>query len=98
MRNARHQDDPRPIDERCGCPVCHSFGRAYIHHLFRAGEMLGPMLLTAHNLRFYQDLMADIRSAIEAGRFTVLAADWAAGEALGDIDPLPESLAGGRED
>jgi queuine tRNA-ribosyltransferase len=98
MRNARHQDDPRPIDEACGCPVCRGYGRAYVHHLFRAGEMLGPMLLTAHNLRFYQDLMAGLRSAIEAGRFAEFAAKWAAEEASGDIKPMPESVAGGRED
>jgi queuine tRNA-ribosyltransferase len=60
--------------------------------------MLGPMLLTAHNLRFYQDLMAGLRSAIEARRFAEFAAKWAAEEASGDIEPMPESVAGGRED
>ncbi len=68
LRNARHSRDPRPLDPRCSCPACrHS--RAYLHHLFRAGEMLGPMLLTLHNLTYYQALMASIRTAIEAGEF-----------------------------
>jgi queuine tRNA-ribosyltransferase len=98
MRNARHQDDPRPIDEICRCPVCRGFGRAYVHHLFRAGEMLGPMLLTAHNLHFYQDLMAAIRAAIEAGGLADFAARWAAAEASGDIEPMADSLEGKAED
>jgi queuine tRNA-ribosyltransferase len=68
LRNARHSRDPRPLDPRCSCPACrHS--RAYLHHLFRAGEMLGPMLLTLHNLTYYQALMASIRTAIEAGEY-----------------------------
>src|SRR5260221_10724185 len=58
LRNARHQDDPRPLDERCGCPACRSYSRAYIHHLIRSNEILGCMLLTWHNLQHYQDLMA----------------------------------------
>ncbi len=98
MRNARHQEDPRPIDETCACPVCRDYARAYLHHLFRAGEMLGPMLLTAHNLHFYQALMAGIRAATEAGRLEDFAAGWAAEEASGDVDPMPDSLEGGGED
>ena len=58
LRNARHADDPRPLDPNCGCPACRSYSRAYLHHLIKAGEMLGPMLLTWHNLNYYQDLMA----------------------------------------
>jgi queuine tRNA-ribosyltransferase len=68
LRNACHSRDPRPLEETCLCPACrHS--RAYLHHLFRAGEMLGPMLLTLHNLTYYQSLMAAIRAAIETGVF-----------------------------
>ncbi len=96
LRNARHQEDPRPIDETCRCPVCRDYGRAYLHHLFRAGEMLGPMLLTAHNLHFYQALMAGLREAIAAGRYADFAKTWAAEEASGDIEPMPDSLEGGN--
>jgi queuine tRNA-ribosyltransferase len=87
-RNARHADDPRPLDADCDCPACARYGRAYIHHLIKADEMLGPMLLTMHNLRFYQRLMADIRTAIESRRLANLAAALAADEAQGDIEPL----------
>jgi len=69
MRNARHAEDPRPIDEACACPACARFSRAYVHHLIKADEMLGPMLLTRHNLQHYQDLMRDIRGAIAEGRW-----------------------------
>jgi queuine tRNA-ribosyltransferase len=88
LRNARHQDDPRPLDEHCRCPACRQFSRAYIQHLLRAEEMLGPILLTWHNLTYYQDLMAGMRSAIEAGRFAQFAAAFEAEQALGDIEPV----------
>lgn len=88
IRNARHMEDPRPLDEACGCPACTGYGRAYLHHLWRAGEMLGQILLTWHNLQYYQDLMAGLRQAIAAGRFDAWAADFAAQQALGDIEPL----------
>ena len=68
LRNARHADDPTPVDPDCGCPTCADYARAYLHHLFRAGEMLGPILLSRHNLFFYQRLMAELRAAIAAGR------------------------------
>ena len=68
MRNARHAEDPAPLDPACACPTCADYGRAYLHHLFRCGEMLGPILLSQHNLFFYQRLMADLRAAIAAGR------------------------------
>jgi queuine tRNA-ribosyltransferase len=87
MRNARHAEDPRPIDERCACPACKRFSRAYLHHLFKAGEMLGPMLLTRHNLQHYQDLMRGIREAIAGGRFADFAEGARAGFAAGDIAP-----------
>ena len=88
MRNARHAEDPRPIDERCACPACKRFSRAYLHHLFKAGEMLGPMLLTRHNLQHYQDLMREIRAAIEGGRFADFAEGARAGMSAGDIAAL----------
>ncbi len=81
LRNARFADDPRPLDPSCGCPACTRHPRGYLHHLFRAGEMLGPMLLTWHNLAYYQDLMSGLRAAIQAGRVqdhaATLAAGWA---------------------
>jgi queuine tRNA-ribosyltransferase len=68
IRNAKHLEDKRPIDPECPCPTCAHHSRAYVHHLFRAGEMLGPILLTRHNLHFYQQLMADLRAAIAGGK------------------------------
>jgi len=88
IRNARHQEDPRPLEEACPCEACAGgFGRAYLHHLFKAGEMLGPILLTLHNLTRYQRLMAELRAAIEAGRLADLADELARAEALGDLAP-----------
>ena len=87
IRNARHREDPRPLDQVCGCPACRNHSRAYLHHLVRADEILGAMLLTWHNLRYYQDLMADMRSAIESARFQDFALDFAAEQAGGDIEP-----------
>jgi queuine tRNA-ribosyltransferase len=88
LRNARHALDPRPLDAECRCPACVRFSRAYLHHLFRAEEMLAGMLLTAHNVTFYQDLMAGLRAAIEGGTFTETADRWEADLAHGDIEPL----------
>jgi queuine tRNA-ribosyltransferase len=88
IRNARHQEDPRPLDADCTCPACRGYSRAYLHHLWRAEEMLGPILLTWHNLHYYQELMAGLRDAIAAGRLDPWAADFAARQAEGDIDPL----------
>ena len=70
IRNARFAEDLSPLDARCACPVCADFSRAYIHHLVKAGEMLGAMLMTQHNLWFYQQLMAGLRSAIAEGRLS----------------------------
>ena len=67
LRNAKHVEDSRPLDVKCGCPVCANYSRAYLHHLIKAGEMLAGMLLTFHNLHYYQDLMAQIRGSIESG-------------------------------
>jgi queuine tRNA-ribosyltransferase len=88
LRNARHQDDPRPLDPDCPCPTCRDYSRAYLHHLFRAGEMLGPILLTIHNLSYYQELMAGLRQAIEAGRLEAFAADFERQQAEGDLPAL----------
>jgi len=76
MRNARHAEDTGPLDERCGCSVCANYSRAYIHHLQKSGEILGAMLVTEHNLFFYQALMRTMRDAIAGGRFTQFAADF----------------------
>ncbi len=67
IRNARHAEDDRPLDPSCTCPACRNHSRAYLHHLFKANEMLGPMLLTWHNIQYYQDLMAELRAGILAG-------------------------------
>ena len=88
LKNARHADDPRPLDEHCSCLACSRYSRAYLHHLFKAGEVLGLMLLTRHNLTYYQKLMRDIRAAIEEGRFNAFAAEFHAMRALGDIEPI----------
>ncbi len=69
MRNACHMDDHRPLDAECGCPACQNYTRGYIHHLFRSGEILGSMLLTGHNIWFYQNLMRQIRTALDEDRF-----------------------------
>ncbi|MGE5476991.1 MAG: tRNA guanosine(34) transglycosylase Tgt [Bacteroidales bacterium] len=88
LRNARHQDDPRPLSEDCACPACRQYSRAYLHHLIRSEEILGPMLLTWHNIQFYQDTMRGLRAAIAEGRVQDFAAQALADEAKGDIAPL----------
>jgi queuine tRNA-ribosyltransferase len=69
IRNAKNKCDPRPIDETCSCYACKGFSRAYLHHLDRCGEMLGPMLATIHNLHYYLNLMREVREALDGGRF-----------------------------
>ena len=88
LKNARHADDNRPLDAACHCPACAHYSRGYLHHLFKAEEVQSLMLLTWHNLTYYQDLMAGIRGAIEAGQLDKFAADFHKEQALGDIDPL----------
>jgi len=88
IRNARHLNDPRPLDERCSCLLCKNYSRAYIHHLFRAEEILGPMLLTGHNLQYYQDLMVDLRKAIEHQTLTDFVVGFHEQQARGDIEVL----------
>ncbi|MGB5557996.1 MAG: tRNA guanosine(34) transglycosylase Tgt [Paracoccaceae bacterium] len=88
IKNARHQDDPRPLDADCHCPTCRHYSRAYLHHVFRAQEIISSMLLTWHNLHYYQDLMQGMRDAIAQARFAAFEAAFHAQRAEGDIDPL----------
>ncbi len=88
IKNARHADDPRPLDEGCSCPACRGYSRAYLHHVFRAQEMISGMLLTWHNLQYYQDLMAGMREAIAAGTFCDWENQFHAARARGDIEPV----------
>lgn len=88
IKNARHADDPRPLDEACTCPACSNYSRAYLHHVFRAQEMISGMLLTWHNLHYFQEIMQGMRDAIGAGRFAAWQSDFHAARAGGDIDPL----------
>lgn len=85
IRNARHREDLRPLDEQCNCPACTQFSRAYLHHLFKADEIQGLMLLTWHNLTYYQELMRGLRDSIEAGCLNDFAAEFYREQAGGDI-------------
>ncbi|KLN60231.1 queuine tRNA-ribosyltransferase [Kiloniella spongiae] len=88
MRNKRHQDDHRPVDDQCKCACCTQFSRAYLRHLFVAKEMLGPILLTIHNLAYYQELMAGMRDAIAAGTFEAFQEEFHKQQDGGDIPAL----------
>lgn len=88
IRNARHADDPRPVDADCRCPLCRNYSRGYLHHLFRAKEILGSMLATWHNLTHYQDLMENLRQAIIDGRLNDFAMAHEAAAEVGDIELL----------
>ncbi|WP_028034960.1 tRNA guanosine(34) transglycosylase Tgt [Chelativorans sp. J32] len=88
LKNARHAEDPRPLDEESDCPAARDYSRAYLHHLVKSGESLAGMLLTWNNLWYYQNLMADIRNAIQAGRFTDRAGEIQEEWARGDIQAL----------
>ncbi len=88
IRNARHADDPRPLEADCTCPACAGHSRAYLHHLHRVGEMLGGMLLTWHNLHYYQRLMAGLREAVEDDVLDDFVAQFRSLQARGDIEPL----------
>ena len=88
LRNARHADDPRPLDEACTCPACRTYSRAYLHHVVKAGEIIGAMLLTWHNLHYYQNLMQGLREAIAGRRLAAFVAGFHALRAAGDIEPL----------
>ena len=88
LRNARHGDDPRALDEACACPACRNYPRAYLHHLVRSNEIQGAMLLTWHNLAYYQDLMRELRNAIAANRMESFIAEFRRSQADGDIPEL----------
>ncbi|TCL09764.1 tRNA-guanine transglycosylase [Shimia isoporae] len=88
IKNARHQDDPRPLDEQCSCPACQNYSRAYLHHVFRSNEMISGMLLTWHNLHYFQEIMQGMRDAIAAGSFDVWETEFHAQRAQGDIEPI----------
>jgi queuine tRNA-ribosyltransferase len=85
LKNARHADDPRPLDETSECPAARDYSRAYLHHLVKANEMLGAILLTTVNLAYYQALMAGMRTAIAAGKFGDFCAAARDGWSRGDI-------------
>jgi len=88
IKNARHADDPRPLDADCTCPACRNYSRAYLNHVFRAQEMISGMLLTWHNLHYFQHIMQGMRDAIEQGQFAQWERDFHALRAEGDIEPL----------
>ncbi len=88
LRNARHRDDPRPLEADCDCPCCRNYSRAYLHHVIKSDEIIGSMLLTWHNLRYYQRLMQGLRDAISMGTLTAFVAQFHAQRALGDIEPI----------
>jgi len=83
IRNARYKSDQRPIDETCACTACRGFSRAYLHHLDRCGEMLGPMLASIHNLHYYLNLMREMREALDQQRFAVFAERFKADRSAG---------------
>jgi queuine tRNA-ribosyltransferase len=95
IRNARHKSDERPLDETCSCYTCKNFSRAYLHHLDRCGEMLGPMLTTIHNLHYYLNLMQEVRDALDAGDFAGFARRFkATGRAGFERRPVDSTLDG----
>jgi len=88
MRNSRHRDDQRPLDETCECPCCKNYSRAYIHHVHKAGEIISSMLLTWHNLHYYQILMSELRDAIATNSLDAYVAEFHAIRKIGDIEPI----------
>jgi queuine tRNA-ribosyltransferase len=88
LRNARHKDDPRPLEEGCTCPACRGYSRAYLHHVVKSDEIIASMLLTWHNLHYYQVLMAGLRDAIADVTLDQFVAAFHAKRAAGDIDPV----------
>jgi queuine tRNA-ribosyltransferase len=88
IKNARHMDDPRPLDADCTCPACRDYSRAYLHHVFRSGEIISSMLLTWHNLHYFQELMQGLRDAIRDGRLAAFVAAFHALRAEGDVEPV----------
>ena len=88
IRNSRHRSDSRPLDELCDCPTCLSYARGYLHHLVRSGEILGSMLMTLHNIHYYQSLMASMRGHILSGEFAKFENTFKSLYSEGDIEPL----------
>ncbi|MFQ5624897.1 MAG: tRNA guanosine(34) transglycosylase Tgt [Paracoccaceae bacterium] len=88
IRNARHADDPRPLDPSCTCPACRDYSRAYLHHVSRAKEIISSMLLTWHNQHYYQELMAGLRRAIADGALSAFVGDFFDARGNGDLPPL----------
>jgi queuine tRNA-ribosyltransferase len=86
LRNARHADDPRPLDPDCACPACRGYSRAYLHHVVKAGEIIASMLLTWHNLHYYQELMAGLRAAVASGGLAAFEAEFHALREAGDLE------------
>ena len=88
LRNARHANDARPLDDESACPAASQYSRAYLHHLFKCNEYLGPMLLSWNNLHHYQQLMGGLRAAIEAGKMSEFIESFERQQAAGDLSPL----------
>jgi queuine tRNA-ribosyltransferase len=88
IKNARHMDDPRPLDEDCTCPACRNYSRAYLTHVFRSQEIISSMLLTWHNLHYFQEIMSGMRDAISQGRFADWEAEFHRQRSMGDVEPL----------
>ena len=88
IRNSRHREDPRPLEEGCDCPLCTHYSRAYLHHLQKANEILAVMLLTWHNIRYYQRLMAGLRGAIENNTLEAFVKQFYQDQQQGDIEEL----------
>ena len=87
IKNARHQNDPRPLDPSCQCPACKNYSRAYLHHVFKSQEIISSMLLTWHNLHYYQDLMERMRNAILNNSFAEFELEFHKNLSLGDLEP-----------
>ena len=88
IKNARHQNDPRPLDVSCQCPACKNYSRAYLHHVFKSQEIISSMLITWHNLHYYQDLMGRIRQAILNRSFAEFELEFHKNLSLGDLEPI----------
>ena len=88
MRNSRHRDDQRPLDETCECPCCKNYSRAYLHHVHKSGEIISSMLLTWHNLHYYQVLMSELRQAIASNKLDSYVAEFHSIRERGDIEPI----------
>ena len=88
IKNARHQNDPRPLDASCQCPACKNYSRAYLHHVFKSQEIISSMLITWHNLHYYQELMEKMRKAILNQSFSDFESDFNENLSLGDLDPI----------